>query len=93
MFLLNRIYKLNDVFQMNKLCRYQLRTFSSKKAVVRDPKYNFAPPIVDKTSKNIAEILGAIMWFWIFYRFKEDASIVFLGIHPWDLHHDAHSSH
>ncbi|KAJ1023065.1 hypothetical protein NDA13_005112 [Ustilago tritici] len=39
-----------------------------------------------------AKLLGATMWFWIFYRAKQDGAVL-LGLkHPWDGHghHDHH---
>mmetsp|Transcript_26793 Transcript_26793/g.61681 ORF Transcript_26793/g.61681 Transcript_26793/m.61681 type:complete len:95 (-) Transcript_26793:285-569(-) len=40
------------------------------------------------------EAFGFVMWFWIFYRFKEDGKVL-LGIcHPWENHpHDDHHDH
>ncbi|CAO1637995.1 unnamed protein product [Parajaminaea phylloscopi] len=37
-----------------------------------------------------AKLLGATMWFWIFYRMKQDGPVL-LGLrHPWDGHHGDH---
>ncbi|KAJ7517400.1 hypothetical protein O6H91_21G022500 [Diphasiastrum complanatum] len=34
--------------------------------------------------------MGAVMWFWIFYRAKQDGAAL-LGLrHPWEAHGHAH---
>ncbi|KAF0715371.1 Aste57867_3408 [Aphanomyces stellatus] len=52
---------------------------------------------VDPIHKNLGLAYGALAWFWIFYRAKQDGAVV-LGLeHPWDHghghgdgHHDDH---
>ena len=36
----------------------------------------FHAPHVDPFHKNMATIIGATMWFWIFLRFKEDGGVL-----------------
>ncbi|KAK9473520.1 uncharacterized protein V1510DRAFT_402196 [Dipodascopsis tothii] len=40
-----------------------------------------------------AKLLGATMWFWVFYRLKNDAPVLFGFRHPWDGHHGHHEAH
>lgn len=37
---------------------------------------------INKTHKIIADVMGTVMWFWIFYRCKKDGAVVFV----WLLH-------
>jgi len=42
--------------------------------------------------KHGGTLVGAVMWFWIFYRVYHDGKPVFFGIgHPWD--HDEEGGH
>ena len=34
--------------------------------------------------------LCAVMWFWVFYRAKQDGPVVLGWRHPWEGHHDDH---
>eukprot|EP00898_Chlorokybus_atmophyticus_P000695 jgi/Chlat1/1626/Chrsp127S01944 len=40
---------------------------------------------------RVATAMGAMTWFWIFYRFKQDGAVL-MGKHPWEAHghHDHH---
>ncbi|CDO54514.1 Conserved hypothetical protein [Geotrichum candidum] len=41
-------------------------------------------PHVSRIHNFISKGLGATMWFWIFYRVREDGGVM-LGLrHPWD---------
>jgi multisubunit Na+/H+ antiporter MnhG subunit len=33
---------------------------------------DFAAPHISSTHKNIGVFLGSVMWFWVFYRAKQD---------------------
>ncbi|KAI9610201.1 hypothetical protein KEM48_002632 [Puccinia striiformis f. sp. tritici PST-130] len=48
----------------------------------------FNPPMPTLWQKTASKLLGATMWFFMFYRIREDGAQVFLGRHPWD-----HGSH
>ncbi|KAH7339408.1 hypothetical protein B0J17DRAFT_537881, partial [Rhizoctonia solani] len=37
----------------------------------------------------LAKTLGATMWFFIFYRAKQDGPKL-LGVHPWEAHGHGH---
>ena len=53
--------------------------------------HGFDQPSVDLRYKRVATVIGATMWFWLFYRFREDGGVLF-GLHkPWD--HHAHGGH
>ena len=51
----------------------------------------FHAPHVNPLHRNIGVTLGAIMWFWIFYRAREDGPVVLGWRHPWD--HAGHDDH
>ncbi|KAG8963192.1 hypothetical protein FRC03_003286 [Tulasnella sp. 419] len=57
----------------------------------------FHPHAPSLTHRLLAKGLGATMWFFIFYRARQDGAKL-LGAHPWEAHghgghgHDAHSS-
>ncbi|KAN0061172.1 hypothetical protein ACQY0O_006907 [Thecaphora frezii] len=60
------------------------------------PLHNFHPHQPAFKHRWGAKLLGATMWFWIFYRAKQDGPVL-LGLrHPWDGHghhdegHDGH---
>ncbi|KAI9291854.1 hypothetical protein K502DRAFT_368101 [Neoconidiobolus thromboides FSU 785] len=38
----------------------------------------------------LAKFMGATMWFWIFYRMKQDGPVLFGLRHPWDGHGHGH---
>ncbi|VVT54297.1 uncharacterized protein SAPINGB_P004005 [Magnusiomyces paraingens] len=41
-------------------------------------------PHVARSHRFISKFLGATMWFWIFYRVREDGGVI-LGLrHPWE---------
>ena len=40
------------------------------------PLPGFHAPHVDPFHQNMATIIGATMWFWIFYRFREDGGVL-----------------
>jgi len=42
---------------------------------------------IPKGKTRIAQCMGFVAWFWVFYRFKKDGKAV-LGLEkPWDAHH------
>ena len=48
---------------------------------------------VSPIHKTLGTTFGAIMWFWIFYRFKNDGKVL-LGLeHPWEHHHEEEQGH
>ncbi|KAK9478857.1 hypothetical protein V1514DRAFT_329957 [Lipomyces japonicus] len=50
-----------------------------------------APPRLYRYSSIV---LGASMWFWIFYRLKNDGPVLFGYRHPWEGHHgSSHDEH
>ncbi|CAD6892476.1 unnamed protein product [Tilletia controversa] len=59
------------------------------------PSHGFHPHQPSALHRYSAKILGASMWFFIFYRAKQDGAVM-LGLkHPWDghEHHDSHGEH
>ncbi|CAH7671825.1 hypothetical protein BY996DRAFT_4585422 [Phakopsora pachyrhizi] len=48
----------------------------------------FNPPLPTLWHRTASKLLGGTMWFFMFYRIREDGAQVFLGRHPWD-----HGSH
>jgi hypothetical protein len=59
------------------------------------PFHGFDQPAVDPRYKAVATVIGTAMWFWLFYRAREDGGVL-LGFHkPWEAHahHDSHDSH
>lgn len=40
----------------------------------------FVPPHVNPKHKWAAEVMGTIMWLWIFYRAKEDGAVLIVKI-------------
>ncbi|OAX44106.1 hypothetical protein K503DRAFT_795717 [Rhizopogon vinicolor AM-OR11-026] len=54
----------------------------------------FNPHLPGFRYQFLAKALGATMWFFIFYRAREDGPKL-LGRHPWEGHghHDEHSGH
>merc|ERR1712196_349074 len=64
----------------------QTRGGGPAKPTYGTPYNGFEPPIDRGIHKVGAEIIGTFMWFWIFYRMKEDGATIFLGDHPF-LHH------
>ncbi|KDN43007.1 hypothetical protein K437DRAFT_257678 [Tilletiaria anomala UBC 951] len=57
------------------------------------PKFGFHPHQPSLKHRAGATILGATMWFWIFYRARQDGPVL-LGLrHPWDGHHGHHDDH
>ena len=40
----------------------------------------FVPPHVNPVHQRIATFIGATMWFWIFYRAKQDGGVVLVRI-------------
>ena len=53
------------------------------------PPAGFHAPHVNPVHQRIGVTLGAIMWFWVFYRAREDGPVVLGWRHPWD-HGEAH---
>ncbi|KAJ7594339.1 hypothetical protein C8J56DRAFT_778682, partial [Mycena floridula] len=51
----------------------------------------FTPHLPPFRYTFMAKALGATMWFFIFYRVRQDGGKL-LGHHPF-LHHDAHGEH
>jgi hypothetical protein len=46
----------------------------------------FHPHPPDPIYQRLSTAIGATMWFWILYRFKEDGGVL-LGLHkPWEAH-------
>tara|TARA_B100000780_G_scaffold253587_1_gene201239 strand:+ start:81 stop:320 length:240 start_codon:yes stop_codon:yes gene_type:complete len=44
------------------------------------PKFHgFSPPYVDPIHTKMGEVMMAVMWFWIFYRAKEDGMAVLVS--------------
>ncbi|ETS64079.1 hypothetical protein PaG_01313 [Moesziomyces aphidis] len=57
------------------------------------PMPGFAPHPPAFKHRWGAKLLGATMWFWIFYRAKQDGPVL-LGLkHPWDGHDHHHGDH
>ncbi|ORY26859.1 hypothetical protein BCR39DRAFT_560290 [Naematelia encephala] len=53
----------------------------------------FHPPTAPLLHRFLAKSLGAGMWFFIFYRARQDGAVL-LGLrHPWDGHGDHGSEH
>ncbi|KAF9166767.1 hypothetical protein DFQ27_003762 [Actinomortierella ambigua] len=50
----------------------------------------FHPHLPAKGYSIVAKTLGASMWFWVFYKAKQEGPVV-LGLqHPWDGHGHGH---
>ncbi|KAH9819163.1 hypothetical protein DFH28DRAFT_1122753 [Melampsora americana] len=49
----------------------------------------FHPHPPTRWQRGAAKALGATMWFFMFYRIREDGQQVFLGRHPWDHGHSS----
>ncbi|KAH6626367.1 hypothetical protein B0J18DRAFT_464388 [Chaetomium sp. MPI-SDFR-AT-0129] len=47
------------------------------------PEMNGRPP-VPRIYRFFGTGLGAVMWFWIFYRAKQDGPVLLGWKHPWD---------
>ena len=46
----------------------------------------FHPHPPDPIYQRLSTAIGATMWFWILYRFKEDGGVL-MGLHkPWEAH-------
>ncbi len=44
----------------------------------------FHPPHVKPIHRRLAQGVGAIAWFWLMYRFREDGAVMFgLRDQPW----------
>ncbi|EDR08800.1 uncharacterized protein LACBIDRAFT_249375, partial [Laccaria bicolor S238N-H82] len=52
----------------------------------------FHPHLPGAGYNFLAKALGASMWFFIFYRARQDGGKL-LGIHPWDSHGHGHGAH
>ncbi|WFD41327.1 uncharacterized protein MJAP1_004324 [Malassezia japonica] len=57
------------------------------------PMFGFHPHKPAFHHRWTAKLLGATMWFWIFYRMKEDGPVLLGWRHPWDHHGDHHEEH
>lgn len=56
----------------------------------RRPYGGFEPHLPGPIHVNASKYMQALMWFWVFYRFKEDGAVM-LGLrHPWDGHGGGH---
>ena len=70
------------VRSVNAVVRSQQRagsTASSSSSAAsggRLPYGGFEPHMPTKTQINLAKYLQALMWFWVFYRFKEDGAVM-----------------
>ncbi|POW18718.1 hypothetical protein PSHT_05537 [Puccinia striiformis] len=64
------------------------RRFYSSSSSPSSAYGGFNPPMPTLWQKTASKLLGATMWFFMFYRIREDGAQVFLGRHPWD-----HGSH
>ncbi|KAG0152194.1 hypothetical protein CROQUDRAFT_35831 [Cronartium quercuum f. sp. fusiforme G11] len=51
------------------------------------PYGGFHPHLPTRWQRGAAKALGATMWFFMFYRIREDGAQVFFGQHPWDHGH------
>jgi hypothetical protein len=53
----------------------------------------YVAPTVQRWHRAAATGLGATMWFWLFYRFKQDGRTL-LGLeYPWEAHgHGGHGA-
>ncbi|KAH7331679.1 hypothetical protein KP509_20G046200 [Ceratopteris richardii] len=49
---------------------------------------HFHPP--KRWQVRTGQIMGAIMWFWVFYRAKQDGPVLLGWRHPWDHHGHGH---
>lgn len=56
------------------------------------PFADFAAPHISQTHKKIGVFLGSVMWFWVFYRAREDGPALLGFVKPWDAHGD-HGDH
>ncbi|KAK0520462.1 hypothetical protein OC834_003857 [Tilletia horrida] len=57
------------------------------------PAHGFHPHQPSALHRWSAKVLGASMWFFIFYRAKQDGAVL-LGLkHPWDGHDHHHGDH
>ncbi|CAP73136.1 uncharacterized protein PODANS_2_5510 [Podospora anserina S mat+] len=48
------------------------------------PRSQLAGPPIRPLYRYTATGLGASMWFWIFYKAKEDGPVLLGWKHPWD---------
>jgi len=53
-------------------------------------KNSFGP--ASRPHLYLAKAMGAAMWFWIFYRMKQDGAVLFGFRHPWEGHGHGHSN-
>ncbi|WVQ84066.1 hypothetical protein IAT38_006211 [Cryptococcus sp. DSM 104549] len=55
----------------------------------------FHPHAPSLLHRGLAKALGASMWFFIFYRARQDGAVLLGWRHPWDGHlpHDEHDAH
>jgi len=54
----------------------------------------FAPPHISETHRRLGTFLGAVMWFWIMYRAREDLPVLLGMRKPWEGHdHGDHGDH
>lgn len=44
----------------------------------------FKAPHVKPVHRYLSVFMGATMWFWVFYRLREDYQHTFLGYLPWE---------
>ncbi|CAN6655052.1 hypothetical protein TRVA0_027S01794 [Trichomonascus vanleenenianus] len=57
--------------------------YSAGPGAVPFPKMSFG-------HKWISKALGGAMWFWIFWRVREEGPVMLGWRHPWDHGHDDH---
>jgi len=65
-----------------------------KNQMAGGPSFGF-PPRVPLSQHLLAKSFGAMLWFWVFWRAKEDGPALLGFRYPWDHHghgheHDAH---
>ncbi|KIY49075.1 hypothetical protein FISHEDRAFT_7253, partial [Fistulina hepatica ATCC 64428] len=52
----------------------------------------FHPHLPGRGPRLVGKVIGTTMWFFIFYRLREDGGKL-LGQHPWDTHGHGHEAH
>ncbi|KAL1748740.1 hypothetical protein HDZ31DRAFT_59917 [Schizophyllum fasciatum] len=53
----------------------------------------FHPHLPGAGHRWLGKLIGASMWFFMFYRIREDGPKVFLGQHPFHHGHEEHDAH
>uniref|UniRef100_A0A060TDL7 ARAD1D44924p n=1 Tax=Blastobotrys adeninivorans TaxID=409370 RepID=A0A060TDL7_BLAAD len=47
-------------------------------------------PKIPASQRWIGKLLGGAMWFWIFYRVREEGPVLLGWRHPWEHGHHGH---